>query len=217
MMSATVPSRSTHPDTVRIVALSAAIGLNVAMLLVALRPIVTDLVVSAPDTPLTVSFPRPIPVQPAPPIVLPVLPHAAAVPTPTPTVVAPQVVEPSTRVVPATQPVVPAATQTTMPVPSVAPTTDIPVQTTLAYVDAPPPIYPIQARRMHQQGRVLLRVLVDTQGRPQQVLVQSSSGHRLLDRTAREQVLRHWRFRPAEVDGRRVRAWALVPVDFNLR
>ncbi|HET7358777.1 MAG TPA: TonB family protein [Rhodanobacteraceae bacterium] len=216
MMSATVPFRSAHPDAVRIAALSAAISLNLAMLLMALRPIATDLLVSAPDAPMTVSFPKPQPVQPVPPIALPALPHAAVVPRARPTV-APPTVEPSTYIVPATQPVSPVATPAQPALQPVAPVADTPVQATLAYIEAPPPVYPMQARRLRLQGRVLLRVLVDAQGRPQQVLVQDSSGHRLLDRTAREQVLRYWRFRPAEVDGRRVRAWALIPVDFNLR
>jgi protein TonB len=66
-------------------------------------------------------------------------------------------------------------------------------------------------------GTVLLRVLVDEAGRPVQVVVEQSSGFRLLDRSAREQVLAGWRFQPASVDGRAVRAWARVPVSFELR
>jgi protein TonB len=216
MSSATCSFRPTHPDAVRIVALSAAISLNAAMLLMALRPLATNLLIPAPDTPLTVSFPTLRVVQPPPPIDLPALPHAVAVPAAVPVAV-PVPVELSRFVVPMVPMASPAATPTSSPVPTVAPASDTPVETTLAYVEAPAPMYPMQARLMRMQGRVVLRVLVDTQGRPQQVLVQSSSGHALLDRTAREQVLNHWRFRPAEANGRRVRAWALVPVDFNLR
>jgi protein TonB len=49
-----------------------------------------------------------------------------------------------------------------------------------------------------------------------QVDVNRSSGDRRLDLAARDQVLRHWRFRPAIRDGRAVRAIGLVPIDFSL-
>ena len=43
------------------------------------------------------------------------------------------------------------------------------------------------------------------------------SGYALLDRSARDQVLAGWRFQPAMVAGQAVRAWARVPVNFDLR
>ncbi len=67
------------------------------------------------------------------------------------------------------------------------------------------------------QGTVLLRVLVDETGKPVQVSVEHGSGHLLLDRSAAEQVLAGWRFQPAMVNGQAVRAWARVPVTFDLR
>jgi len=59
-------------------------------------------------------------------------------------------------------------------------------------------------------------VLVDEQGVPQEVTIEQSSGYTLLDRSARDQVLRGWRFQPATVGGQAVRAWARVPVSFNV-
>jgi protein TonB len=47
--------------------------------------------------------------------------------------------------------------------------------------------------------------------------VRQGSGHRQLDDAAREQVLAHWRFRPAMRDGRAIQAIGLVPVNFKLR
>jgi len=47
--------------------------------------------------------------------------------------------------------------------------------------------------------------------------VEHGSGYGLLDRSAREQVLASWRFQPAMVGGKPVRAWARVPVSFDLR
>jgi len=47
--------------------------------------------------------------------------------------------------------------------------------------------------------------------------VERSSGYALLDRSARAQVLAGWRFQPASVGNHAVRAWARVPVSFDLR
>ena len=87
---------------------------------------------------------------------------------------------------------------------------------TLAYDVHPAPRYPRQALRSGAEGTVVLRVLVDEQGRPESVAIESSSGHRELDRSAREHVLARWRFHPAQRGGRAIRAYALVPIDFNL-
>jgi protein TonB len=93
--------------------------------------------------------------------------------------------------------------------------TAMPVEATLAYRSAPLR-FPAQALRQHLQGTVLLRVLVDENGAPVQVEVEHGSGYAVLDRSAREQVLAHWRFQPAMVNGHAVRAWARVPVSFVL-
>jgi len=86
----------------------------------------------------------------------------------------------------------------------------------LEYADAPAPTYPRDALRDGVEGTVMLRVLVDIDGRPLDVQVEHGSGNRSLDRAAREQVLQHWRFRPAMQNGRAVQAIGLVPVDFRL-
>lgn len=86
----------------------------------------------------------------------------------------------------------------------------------LEYEVAPPPSYPVQALREMLTGTVTLRVLVDVDGKPIDVQVATSSGHRVLDAAARKQVLAKWRFRPAMHDGRAVQAIGLVPVVFHL-
>ena len=87
----------------------------------------------------------------------------------------------------------------------------------LEYEAAPPPRYPIEAIRGSLTGTVVLRVLVDIDGRPIDVQVETSSGHRVLDAAARKQVLGKWRFKPAIENGRAVQAIGLVPVAFNLQ
>ena len=91
-----------------------------------------------------------------------------------------------------------------------------PVGVQLEYAQAPAPTYPRDALRDGVEGTVLLKVLVDVDGRPLDVQIERSSGNRSLDRAAREQVLQRWRFRPAMQDGRVVQAIGLVPVDFRL-
>jgi protein TonB len=86
----------------------------------------------------------------------------------------------------------------------------------LEYEIAPPPPYPVDAIRNSLTGTVMLRVLVDVDGKPIDVRIERSSGHRVLDVAARNHVLARWRFRPAMQDGRTVQAIGLIPVDFHL-
>jgi protein TonB len=83
------------------------------------------------------------------------------------------------------------------------------------YLDNPAPSYPVLSRRLHEEGRVLLRVLVNPAGRADEVQVQSSSGHSRLDTAARETV-RGWKFVPAKRGAEPVAAWVLIPVSFRL-
>ncbi|WP_272486979.1 energy transducer TonB [Zeimonas sediminis] len=69
-----------------------------------------------------------------------------------------------------------------------------------------PPPYPMRARRMGDQGEVLLDVRVGADGRVTDVRLKRSSGSELLDRTAIDTV-RQWRFTPATVDGEPVAEW----------
>ncbi len=84
-----------------------------------------------------------------------------------------------------------------------------------AYLDTPRPRYPRAARRFGEQGRVLLRVEVGTDGRVRDVRLQTSSGYSDLDDAALRAV-RGWTFVAARESGRAVAAWVTVPVDFRL-
>ena len=84
------------------------------------------------------------------------------------------------------------------------------------YLDNPPPRYPPESRRAHEQGTTLLRVLVSKDGDALQVSVEHSSGSRRLDEAALSAVLR-WRFEPARRGAEAVEAWVLVPIEFELR
>lgn len=83
------------------------------------------------------------------------------------------------------------------------------------YHDTPKPNYPEIARREGRAGRVLLRVLVDEQGRTKTVEITSSSGNEALDRAAAEAV-RRWHFHPARYDDKAVESWLRIPIEFRL-
>ena len=87
----------------------------------------------------------------------------------------------------------------------------------LAYVKATPPPYPRAEARTGTGGTVLLKVLVDIDGRPLDVVVLESSGNRNLDRSARQHVLKNWLFQPAMRDGKAVQAYGKVPVVFSMQ
>ncbi|MFZ5465194.1 MAG: energy transducer TonB, partial [Pseudomonadota bacterium] len=84
-----------------------------------------------------------------------------------------------------------------------------------AYLRNPPPPYPPLSRRLGEQGKVQLRVHVNTEGLPTAVEIKSSSGSPRLDEAALETV-RKWRFVPARQGDRPVAAWVVVPINFRL-
>ena len=79
----------------------------------------------------------------------------------------------------------------------------------------PAPPYPVMARKLHQQGRVVVRVVVGFKGQLMSVAIESSSGYSSLDEAALTAV-KSWSFYPATEDGVAVRAMADIPVVFRL-
>ncbi len=96
--------------------------------------------------------------------------------------------------------------------PSVVP----PMVESVEYVRAAPPVYPKESQRRREHGTVVLRVLVDTEGRPAQIRVERSSGFERLDSAAREAVAK-FLFRPYEVNGVAQPAQVLIPIGFDRR
>lgn len=83
------------------------------------------------------------------------------------------------------------------------------------YLENPAPRYPLASRLLGEEGRVLLRVLVDTSGLARSVSLHRSSGHARLDGSALEAVW-SWKFHPAKRGGKPVEAWVVVPIRFSL-
>jgi protein TonB len=78
------------------------------------------------------------------------------------------------------------------------------------------PDYPSASRRAGEQGTAVFAVLVDPSGHPQDVKVQTSSGHERLDQ-AGMQAIHRWIFNPAVRDSQKVTAWTTVRVTFQLQ
>lgn len=78
------------------------------------------------------------------------------------------------------------------------------------------PAYPEGLAVAGVEGRVLLRVTVDAEGRAEAVRVESSSGHAALDESARRQAL-GWRFPQEGRDAASGAREVLVPVDFRAK
>ena len=84
------------------------------------------------------------------------------------------------------------------------------------YLQNPAPAYPALSRRLREEGKVMLRVFVETSGRPSQIEIKSSSGSPRLDQSAQEAVSR-WKFIPARQGQDVIGAWVLVPIIYKLR
>lgn len=84
------------------------------------------------------------------------------------------------------------------------------------YRERTPPRYPRRAYELGQQGIVLLHALVSENGIARQLKIETSSGHRLLDRAALSAV-KNWEFIPHSKNGQKVQSWVRVPVNFVIQ
>jgi len=83
-------------------------------------------------------------------------------------------------------------------------------------VDLPRPTYPARCVRLGQQGTVLVRVRVGTDGGVQDVHLHRTSGVEQLDEAALE-AARNGRFKPAKRDGKPIEATIMIPFAFELQ
>ena len=84
-----------------------------------------------------------------------------------------------------------------------------------AYLNNPSPSYPSEAKRRNIQGKVLVEVVVTSEGAAQKVVIVRSSGYESLDEAAVDAV-RDWRFVPARKGSKSVQANVIVPVEFKI-
>jgi protein TonB len=83
------------------------------------------------------------------------------------------------------------------------------------YVQPPQLVYPVTSKRLNEQGKVVLRVLVNEKGQPSQVTVHTSSGFPRLDEAGRQATLRTV-FKPHIEDGRAIAVYVDVLLNFQL-
>ena len=166
--------------------------------------------------------PKVTPQPPAPPV-----PVKQAVTKPTPvTQAAPKLLAvadatPSPNA-PAAQPIAPPAPYTpAVPVAAVpTPAPPAPAKITLPSSDAdylsnPKPPYPPMSKRLGEQGKAIIRVLIGADGLPQKAELRQSSGFERLDQSALATVMK-WRYVPGKRDGVAEAMWFSVPISFIL-
>ncbi|MDP3537241.1 MAG: energy transducer TonB [Azonexus sp.] len=145
------------------------------------------------------------------------LPLAKPVPVKTPQTPAPKaampVVEATQSNLPAPSAIIAAPAETKPAAAAAEPVS--PARFDADYLKNPAPTYPPLARRMGEEGKVLLRVLVNAQGTADSVEIKTSSGSERLDDSARRTV-RNWKFIPAKRGDAAVQSWVLVPIIFKL-
>jgi len=181
---------------------------------------------------------RPLPVAPLPPAPMPPAPpekprtpaRPAVQPTPlkpiakvnaAPSSSLPAIAVPEAKPAPAANPapptMVPQATiQPAAPAPAVAAPVKAAPSIPASYAASNrKPDYPLISRRYGEQGTVMLRVYVKADGSAGEVQVKNSSGHELLDESAKSTV-QGWRFNPASLDGKPIAEWYQLSIPFTL-
>ncbi len=225
---------------VRTLVLAVIVGLHAGVLLylALFRPVevtppkvetvlMTQLIAEpAPARPVTPPAPPVSEPAPKPPSIRPVAKHASPAPKPVvKTAIAPPVAvtnspqaapsQPDVAATPSQSEAAPAPAVPSAAQPPAAVQATTPPRFNAAYLNNPPPAYPPMARRMGEEGKVVLRVFVTPQGTAGEVHIQTSSGSPLFDDAAREAV-RQWRFVPARQGDSSIAAWVQVPIVFRL-
>ena len=82
-------------------------------------------------------------------------------------------------------------------------------------INNPHPPYPLIARKKGLEGKVTLKVFVNSDGSVKNVVVGKSSGHKILDNVSKE-TIEKWIFIPAKKMGRTIKDKVQVPIKFVL-
>lgn len=174
-----------------------------------------------PPAPLPVAAPKPQPLRPSTAPAAPARERPQPKPTPVlamtpeqqPAASAPALVAPPAPLAPAADSAARAPTSAAAPA-TAGPATSA-ARYDAAYLQNPKPSYPALSRRLGEEGKVLLKVRVGSDGRPLAVDLEKSSDFERLDNAAR-QVVQHWRFVPARRGDEAVEASVIVPIVFRL-
>ena len=83
------------------------------------------------------------------------------------------------------------------------------------YLHNPAPDYPLEARRMGMQGRVVLHVEILQSGDVGRIEIRQSSGHDMLNQAAITAAT-VWRFEPRRISGAPITTWTDVSISFMM-
>ena len=123
---------------------------------------------------------------------------------------------PTPQIAPVPEPVLAKTTSVQKVVEQVAKNEEIsPPRFGVSYLNNPAPDYPAMSRRIGEEGRVLMKVLVTVEGVAAEVEIEKTSGSERLDKAAMAAV-RQWRFIPAKRNNQPLSAYVLVPIKFAL-
>jgi len=75
--------------------------------------------------------------------------------------------------------------------------------------------YPAQAKQNNVEGRVVVRVLIDTKGKAEKMEVVESEPEGVFDENALKSLI-YWQFRPGILNGKLVATWVKIPLTFTL-
>ncbi|WP_269530762.1 energy transducer TonB [Chitinimonas sp. BJYL2] len=103
----------------------------------------------------------------------------------------------------------------TPPTPPSPPAPIVPPRSDAAHLNNPPPSYPGLSRKLGEEGRVMLLVFIQPDGKVSEVRLKQSSGFERLDQAAMDAVKR-WRYVPARQGDTAIAFWYAQPVDFAL-
>ncbi|MDB5732190.1 MAG: energy transducer TonB, partial [Variovorax sp.] len=142
-----------------------------------------------PPRPLAIRRPAPAPAAPT---------GVLEVPPPAPAPLAAEAPQ-----APPAPPAPPAA-----PAPPAPPAVQLP-SSNADYLQNPKPVYPSMSKRLGEQGKTIVRVLIGADGLPQQASIRQSSGFERLDEAARAAVM-SWRYVPGKRNG------VAEPMEFNV-
>ena len=158
--------------------------------------------------------PQPAP-APVPKVKMAPIPAPRA-PTPEPQVVTEPTPAPNAPVVAATAVPTPAPVAEAAPAaaPAAPPRVDLP-SSDAQYLQNPKPAYPAISKRLGEQGKVVVRVLIGPDGTAQKAEIRQSSGYERLDQAALNTVLA-WRYVPGKRGGVPEAMWFNVPINFVL-
>ncbi len=146
---------------------------------------------------------------------LPPPPQPVAIADPTPAPNAPTgVTTPPAPLPPIDAPVAATPSPPPAPPPPAPPRIELP-SSDAAYLQNPSPVYPPISKRLGEQGKVLVRVLIGASGTPERAEIKRSSGFDRLDRAATEYVMK-CRYAPGKVNGVAQAMWYEAPVNFVL-